>query len=265
VKRLLRRIATRDEARRWALRTRARLSGYRWPVFGRRLAPFSRRYGYDRGTPVDRYYIAAFLSRHRTFEGYAAGDLRGVALEVGGDDYARAFGGAIERLDVLHATADNPQATIVGDLATGEGLSPEVYDCVICTQTLNSIYDVHGAVATLHRILKPGGVALVTVPGIAGAVAPDRYLWGDYWRFTTGSLRRLFEASFDAGGIEIEGFGNLLSTTAYLHGLAAEELSPAQLDCHDPAYELLLTVRARRSAPDRARSAGPSAPGSPAG
>jgi SAM-dependent methyltransferase len=238
----------RAELRRWALRARARASGYRRPAFGRRMAPLSRQYGYDRGTPVDRHYIAAFLGRHGAFSGYGTGDLRGVALEVGGDEYGRAFGAAIERLDVLHVTADNPQATIVGDLATGEGLEPGVYDSVICTQVLNSIYDVHGAVATLHRILKPGGVALVTVPGIAGAVMPDRVLWGDFWRFTSGSLRRLFTAEFGGEGVEVEGFGNLLSTTAYLHGLAAEELSAGQLDCHDPAYELVLGVRARRAA-----------------
>jgi len=245
MKRLLRRISTREDVRKAILRNRARASGYRLPAFGRRMAPLSRQYGYDRGTPVDRHYIEAFLSRHRGFPGYGTGDLRGVTLEVGGDEYARAFGGGIERLDVLHATADNPQATIVGDLASGEGLAPAVYDCVICTQTLNSIYDVRGAVATLHSILKPGGVALVTVPGIAGAVAPDRYLWGDYWRFTSGSLRRLFSESFGSEGVEVEGFGNLLTTTAYLHGLAAEELSAGQLDCHDPSYELLLAVRAR--------------------
>jgi SAM-dependent methyltransferase len=247
LKRLLRRVITRAELRRLLLRGRAVMTGHRLPSFGRRMAPFSRQYGYDRGTPVDRHYIAAFLGRYSTFGGYGTGDLRGVALEVGGDDYARAYGGAIERLDVLHATADNPQATIVGDLASGEGLEADVYDCVICTQTLNSIYDVHGAVAMLHRILKPGGVVFVTVPGIAGAVTPDRHLWGDYWRFTSGSLRRLFEAEFPAEGVEIEGFGNLLTTTAYLHGLAAEELSAGQLDCHDPAYELLLAVRARKA------------------
>jgi SAM-dependent methyltransferase len=243
----LRRPITRHELRLRFLRARARASGHRLPSFGRRLAPFSHSSGYDRGTPVDRYYIEHFLSRHRSFAGYGSGDLHGVALEVGGDDYARGFGGAIERVDVLHATADNAQATIVGDLATGAGLEASVYDCVICTQTLNAIYDVQGAVGTLERILKPGGVAFVTVPGIAGAVLPDRHLWGDYWRFTHGSLRRLFEEHFPAEQIEVEGFGNLLSTTAFLHGLAAEELSPGQLDCHDPSYELLLTVRARKA------------------
>ncbi|MBE2317959.1 methyltransferase domain-containing protein [Solirubrobacter sp. CPCC 204708] len=248
MKQLLRRFTTRAELRRKVLHRRARLSGYRLPSFGRRLAPFSRDYGFDRGTPVDRHYIQAFLSRYATFAGYGTGDVRGVTLEVGGDEYARAYGGSIERLDVLHATADNPQATIVGDLATGDGLRPGVYDCVICTQTLQSIYDVRAAVATLHDILKPGGVVLVTVPGIAGAVVPDRHLWGDFWRFTRGSLRRLFEASFPAENVEVEGFGNLLTATAYLHGLSAEELSAGQRDSHDPRYELLLAVRARRAA-----------------
>src|SRR4051812_14850070 len=111
MKRQLRRITTRHELRLELLRARARVSGHRLPRFGRRLAPFSRSYGYDRGTPVDRYYIARFLSRQRSFAGYGTGDLRGVAMEVGGDEYARDFGGAIERLEILHATADNEQAT----------------------------------------------------------------------------------------------------------------------------------------------------------
>jgi SAM-dependent methyltransferase len=243
----MRRLIARNELRRRLLRARARATGYRLPSFGRRMAPFSRIYGYDRGTPVDRYYIDQFLGRHRSFAGYGTGDLRGVAMEVGGDEYARGFGGAIERVDVLHATADNERATIVGDLATGAGLQESAYDCVICAQTLNAIYDVHGAVRTLQRILKPGGVVFVTVPGIAGAVVPDRHLWGDFWRFTSGSLRRLFEEHFPAEQIQVEGFGNLVSTTAYLYGLAAEELGPGQLDGHDPSYELLLTVRARKA------------------
>jgi len=237
----------RSDLRRKARRALARASGHRLPAFGRRMAPFSRQYGYDRGTPIDRHYIGAFLGRHRSYDGYGAGDVRGIVLEVGGDAYARAFGSGIERLDVLHATADNPQATLVGDLATGDGLTERTYDCVICTQVLNAIYDVRGAVATLERVLKPGGIALVTVPGITGAVMPDRVLWGDYWRFTSGSLQRLFDDAFGPGQAQVEAFGNLLSTTACLHGLSAEELSAAQLDPHDPAYELLLTVRARRA------------------
>lgn len=232
-----------------AIRARAVASGYRLPRFGRRAVPFSRAYGYDRGTPVDRRYIEDFLARHAGLPRYGAGDVRGDVLEVGGDAYARRFGaGRTTRIDVLHATADNPGATLVGDLATGEGLPEEAYDCVICTQTLNVIFDVHGAVRSLHRLLRPGGVALVTAPGIAHSATPDRDLWGDHWRFTSASLRRLFGAVFEPGDVQVLAYGNVLTATAYLYGLAAEELRPEHFARHDPDYEVLLAVRAHRRA-----------------
>jgi hypothetical protein len=52
----------------------------------RRLTPISRSFGYDRGQPIDRYYIANFLGRH-------SGDIRGHVLEIGDDRYTRRFGG----------------------------------------------------------------------------------------------------------------------------------------------------------------------------
>ncbi len=238
------RVATRRRARRML----ATLSGHRLPAFGRRTTPFSRVYGYDRGLPVDRYYIERFLARYTGLEAYGAGDIRGRVLEVGGDAYARQFGRGIERLDVLHATEVNTSATIVGDLQSGDGLPQETYDCVLCVQTLNVLFDVRAAVGTLHRTLRPGGVVLATVPGIAHAATPDRDLWGDHWRFTSASLRRLFSEHFAPEDVDIVVQGNVLTAAAYLYGLAAEDLRPAQLDLHDPAYEVLLGVRARRCA-----------------
>ncbi|HVF79933.1 MAG TPA: methyltransferase domain-containing protein [Solirubrobacteraceae bacterium] len=219
----------------------------------RRLTPVSRSFGFDRGQPVDRYYIEAFLRRHAGAAGYGMGDIAGSVLEVGGDEYARRFGGwggdarsAVRSLDILHADASNPLATIVGDLATGESLASERFDCVICTETLHVIYDVQAAVRTLHRVLKPGGVALVTVAGITQTCRPDRDLWGDYWRFTTLSARRLFESAFPAEDVRVEAFGNVLASVAFLHGLAAEELRPEELDARDPDYEMLIAIRAVR-------------------
>ena len=165
----------------------------------------------DRGLPIDRHYVEDFLRRHGGSSGYGGGDIRGHVLEVGGDDYVRQFGGwsgdgsghpesAITAVDVLHADASNPVATIVGDLATGDGIPEGRFDCVICTQTLHVIYEVENSIATLQRMLKPGGVALVTIPGITQTCRPDRDLWGDYWRFTTLSARRLFETAFAPEG-----------------------------------------------------------------
>ncbi len=221
----------------------------------RRLEPVSRSFGFERGTPIDRVYIEDFLRRHSGGPDYGTGDIQGHVLEVGGDEYVRRFGGwtgspaaraKVLAVDVLHATSANPQATIVGDLTTGEGLRNESFDCVICTQTLHFIYDVRPAVQTLHDILRPGGVALVTVAGIAPAARPDRDLWGDYWRFTTLSARRLFEEAFAAADVTVEAYGNVLSASAFLQGLAAEELRPHELSARDPDYEMLIAIRARR-------------------
>jgi SAM-dependent methyltransferase len=207
----------------------------------RTTEPLSRDFGFDRGTPVDRRYIEAFMERH-------AADVRGRVLEVGDDGYTRRFGGGrVDHVDVLHAAEGNPQATIVADLADAPELPDATWDCAIATQTLLLVYDVRAAVATLHRVLRPGGVALVTLPGVSRLCAGENDPWGDYWRFTSMSARRLFEEEFGVGAVEVEAFGNVLTATAQLHGIAAEELEPGELDARDPSYEVLIAVRARRA------------------
>jgi SAM-dependent methyltransferase len=210
----------------------------------RRLEPSSRIYGFDRGTPIDRYYTEHFLARHAGLESYVEGDVRGRVLELGDDRYAKQFGRDVERLDVLHLQAGNPAATIVGDLVSGEGLPDEAFDCILCALTLHLIYDVHDAVRSLQRMTAPGGVVLATFPGISRTVRPDADRTGDFWRMTTRSARLLFEEAFDPRDVEVEAYGNVVSAMAWLHGLAAEELTSEELDARDPDYEVLVAVRA---------------------
>jgi SAM-dependent methyltransferase len=220
-----------------------------WPPVGRvrlgslkRTRPISRNYGFERGTPVDRYYIERFLSDH-------AEDVRGHVLEIGDDEYTRRFGrSTVTQSDVLHATAGNPQATIVADLADAPGIADATFDCVICTQTLLLIYDLKAAVATLRRILKPGGVVLVTLPGVSRICREEADEWGDYWRFTSDSATRLFGDEFGAENVQTEAYGNVLAATAMLHGLAAEEVKPRRLDDRDRDFEVIVGVRAQRPA-----------------
>jgi glycosyltransferase involved in cell wall biosynthesis len=205
----------------------------------RRLTPMSRGFGWDRGgLPVDRYYIEEFLARH-------VGDIRGHVLEVRDDAYTRRFGGdRVTRVDVLHPTSDNPKATIIADLTCAEQVPSDTFDCIVLTQVLPFILDVSAAIRTLHRILRPGGVVLATVPGITRISRYDMDRWGDYWRFTSLSARRLFEHEFPHGEVEVEAHGNVLAATGFLHGLASKELRPEELDQHDRDYEVLLTIRA---------------------
>jgi SAM-dependent methyltransferase len=240
-----------------------------WPPVGlvrfgsfRRLTPISGVFGSERGLPVDRYYIEDFLGRHAGSEGYMQGDIRGRVLEIGDDFYTRKFGrwtgepgdaGPVEKVDVLNLDPGSRVTTIVADLANADPIPSATFDCVICTQTLFLIYDVKAAVRTLHRILKPGGVVLATFPGVSRICRPEIDMWGDYWRFTTLSARRLFEEAFSPADVTVEAYGNVLSAIAFLHGLAAEELKPAELALRDPNFEVLIAVRAKKAeqpAPD---------------
>ncbi len=216
----------------------------RWPPVGhvpaRRLwslSPVSRDWGFDRGLPVDRYYIEAFLNARRE-------DVHGRVLEIDGDKYTRRYGGErVTRADVL-SLEPRLGATLVGDLADGTGLPSEAFDCVILTQTLQLVYDVDAAVRTLHRILRPGGVALVTVPGISRMTGDEGGRWGYFWGFTTLSARRLFGTRFPGGLVDVSSSGNVLTAIAFLHGIASDELDPAALDRVDPDYEVVVTIRA---------------------
>jgi hypothetical protein len=205
-----------------------------------KLEPVSRMYGADRGRPVDRWYIERFLAAH-------AADVRGRVLEVAETTYTQWYGGEdVTSSDVLHAAPGNPDATIVGDLATGRGIPREAFDCFIMTQTLHVIYDIAAAVRGTWNLLAPGGVLLATVPGISQISSDGRRDWGDWWRFTTDSASRLFSDVYGAGNVEVEAHGNVLSAACFLYGFAAEELSEAELAHRDPAFELLMTIRAAK-------------------
>jgi SAM-dependent methyltransferase len=198
----------------------------------------SREFGFDRGKPVDRWYIERFLAQHRA-------DVRGAVLEVAESTYTQWYGdGDVTSSDVLHH-AGNEESTVVGDLTTGAGLPERSYDCFICTQTLPFIYDVHAAVQGIERVLKPGGTVLATVPGMSQVSREDKRDWGDWWRFTSQGTERLFREAFD--DVEVETHGNVLAAAAFLYAYSAEELSEQELAHRDPEYELLITVRAELS------------------
>jgi SAM-dependent methyltransferase len=208
----------------------------------RRVTPISETFGYDRGLPIDRYYIERFLQEH-------SGTIRGRVLEVGDSTYTSRFGSdaAVERADILDVRADNPRATIVGDLTEPDRFSADAFDCVICTQTLPYIYDVHTAVRTLHRILRPGGTVLATVTSVSRIWTKGDRLYGDYWRFTSRSSRLLFEQVFDSEEIAVASYGNVLAAASFLYGLATSELRRDELDYNDPDIPLLIGIKARKA------------------
>jgi SAM-dependent methyltransferase len=203
--------------------------------------PMSYAFGLDRGQPIDRYYIERFLAAH-------ASDVRGHVLEIEHDIYTRRYGGnRVTKSDILFVEPGCPKANIVADLTNAPHLPSHTYDTIIFTQTLPFIYDSKAVIRTLYRILKPKGVVLCTTPGVCHQISPrEMRRWGDYWRFTSLSVQRLFSEVFPANLVKVGASGNVLAASAFLYGLAVEDVRVRDLDEQDPLYEVSIAVRAEK-------------------
>jgi len=203
-----------------------------------RTKPISAKFGFDRGTPIDRYYIEKFLRNNAEL-------IQGKVLEISENTYSKKYGKGITSFEILHYDTSNKKATIIGDLTDCTTLPENIIDCFICTQTYNFIYDIKKAIAGSHYLLKSNRVLLATVSGISQISRYDMDRWGDFWRFTDLSSKLLFEECFGQGNVEIETFGNVLAAKCFLDGLAVEDLPDRTLlDVVDTDYPITLGIKA---------------------
>jgi len=222
---------------RLTVMARCVLRGLPRPRWGnmRRVVPFSKAFGFDRGTPVDRYYLDQFLDANRAL-------ITGRVLEVQVSSYTRRFGqGVVES----HTVDINPrfQATYTCDLAQAPQIPDDYYDCVLAPNTFQHLLDLHAALKTILRVLKPGGTVLAS----AAALLPLIPEGGDYWRLTPEGWRYVLEGEWPQCEISIQSYGSCLSAAAAMYGLALEELKSSELDAHDPRYPVLITIRGRKA------------------
>ena len=203
----------------------------------RRLQPLSREFGFDRGGPIDRYYIEKHLNYYKK-------DIQGRVLEIKSNDYTRKFGGdRVTTSDVLDIDPKNTRATIIADLTKAENMPSNTYDCMVFTQVLQFIYDYQAAIRTIHRILKPGGVLLMTVPGIT-QIAYQQLGKTWFWSFSEASVKKLLGDIFGDGSVKVEKNGNVMVASGFLYGMGAGELTKEELEHNDPDYQVIITARA---------------------
>lgn len=211
--------------------------GQAWAGDFERLSPLSTEFGYDRGGPVDRYYIEGFLQRE-------SASVQGRVLEIGDNEYTLRFGGKkVSKSDILHVDESNPAATFVGDLSHTPHIPDNLFDCIVLAQTLHLIYDFKGALQTCHRLLKPGGTLLLTVPYITSI---DHGEWKKtwYWSFTDKAMQKLMEDVFPAATLEVKSYGNVYAATAFLQGMGLPEVDKKKLDHHDQHFQVIVSVKA---------------------
>ncbi|SNS90122.1 hypothetical protein SAMN04488107_4237 [Geodermatophilus saharensis] len=195
----------------------------------RRTEPLSE-WGSARGTPVDRWYIERFLTERAHL-------VHGHVLEVKEDLYASRLGAS--SVDVLDIDADNPHATVVGDVCEAATLRPATYDAAVVTQTLQLVPRPLDALRNLLAAVKPGGSLLVTVPTLSRLADS----W-DRWRWTPAGLRDLLaEAAPPDAEVECVGFGNGLVARAFLFGLAVRDLDEDVLERWDEDYPMVVGAR----------------------
>jgi len=118
-------------------------------------------------------------------------------LDVGGRGrpyaglFAERLGGNGHR--VRHVVIDPGEDADVRAVAEHLPLADGRADLVLCTQVLEHVADPARAVSEMARVLRPGGICLLTTHG-TWFYHPDPE---DYWRWTPAGLARLFrEAGF---------------------------------------------------------------------
>jgi SAM-dependent methyltransferase len=206
----------------------------------RRTRPVSGDWGFDRGTPVDRFYLEEFLQAHRDA-------VRGDVLELKSSGYTERLGGSrVGKAHVLDIDPSNAAATVVADLDEPGSLPVEAYDCFLFMQTLQFLPHPEVALANAWSALRPGGTLLLTVPAVSKV---EREL-PDFWRFTPAGLRELLGRVCPSDRTEVRGYGNVLTACAFLLGLAAEELRKRDLDVNDPDFPILACARVEKAAYD---------------
>jgi SAM-dependent methyltransferase len=199
-----------------------------------KVEPLSKKWGFDRGIPIHRYYLEQFLEA-------SAFHIKGTCLEFQEDSYTTRFGGLdVSKVDILHIDDTNPEATVIADLTKPNDIPSDSYDCIICTHVLHLLIELNQAIAELHRILKPGGVLLVAVPFVS-MYKPGLH---DIWRFTPEGLMDLLSRVFGQGNVQIKSYGNSLTTAGDLRGLVTKEFTQEELDYHDPRFSLEVCARA---------------------
>ena len=202
--------------------------------------PLSAQYGFERGKPLDRYYIEDFLGNNSV-------DIKGACLEVHNSAYLDRYGEEkVTQKDVLDIDQNNENANIVDDLRKLEKIKDDTYDCIVLTQVFQFIDDVEAAISEVHRVLVPGGVLLVTLPSLSRADCASG-VSGDYWRFTVSGASYMFGKKFSADNVQVESRGNVRTGLYFYAGLSVSDVPKKILEKDDENFSTIVTVRAVKS------------------
>lgn len=149
---------------------------------------------------ITRSRLERFLARFAT---------EGTVLDVGCGSipYAKYFP---RRTTVDIAERPGVKVDIVADAHNLPMIPSGSFDAVLCTEVLEHLHTPSRAIAEFHRVLKPGGLLLLSTRFIF----PLHDVPGDYYRFTKYGLRHLLR---DFEIVELQEESGTIETLAVLY------------------------------------------------
>jgi SAM-dependent methyltransferase len=112
-----------------------------------------------------------------------------IDLGCGDMPFRQQLSSQLEAYDSLDFFPRSNQVTYVGDIQHMDMIPASTYDTAICLEVLEHIGDPFMAVREIQRILKAGGVLIVSVPHLSRLHDEPH----DYYRYTRHGLRYLLE------------------------------------------------------------------------
>lgn len=179
-----------------------------WPGAERRDPPRS-----------DRHYLV-LASLARQLRGETARLLRGVddarVLDVGCG--AKPYLPLVASQAAEYVGVDTAQGPYVDHVAPAEQLPFEdaSFDLVLCTQVLEHVQDPAAVLSEIHRVLCPGGGALISTHGVFLFHPDPPDTDGDYWRWTHAGLRKAVGEAGAWREVSMQANGDVVACLAYI-------------------------------------------------
>ena len=133
---------------------------------------------------------------------------RGRLIDLGcGNMPFRSFvSGQLIGYDSLDLFPRHTLVTYVGDIQNMTMIQDETYDTALCMEVLEHVPDPFRAAREIYRILKPGGILVMSVPHLSRLHDEPH----DYYRYTRHGVRCLLEqAGFEV--LQLEKRGGIFS------------------------------------------------------
>jgi len=159
-------------------------------------------------SPKRQFFSPAYYSQYKVtiprIREFVTGRL--IDLGCGDTPYRDSVNDKISEYHTLDLFPRRADVTYTADIQDMSIIETASYDSAICLEVLEHVPDPFKAISEIHRILKPGGFLIISVPHLS-RLHEEPY---DYYRFTRHGLKYILErAGFSV--LHLEHRGGLFS------------------------------------------------------